>query len=270
MKNKTLIIGMVLLSLLFVGCGKLTTEEYDTKEQEFYTAFEEISKELLPIAMEVVDGGQITQDIYSDNKLNQDILLDTFDRDSIPEEKQEDYELLDRLSTLILIHLGDTIGADMQPQSVSSERIKQWEEYIELSEKLFTKYGRDMKDIQYAYDPLARYMDENNIKLTAKDVQFDMESNLDKKFAIMGSAELDDYYNYGFDDIEGDYFCVQVEPYGGKYSDRWYLYFHRDSFEALFNKLKQGDRTIIATCTIPKYRYKNGMNNMAIVKSVRY
>lgn len=109
---------------------------------------------------------------------------------------------------------------------------------------------------------------ENNINLDAKDVQYDMVNNLDKSFALHGTAELDDYYNYGFDDdMEADYFCIRVRPIGGSYSDEWYIYLHRDSFKELYDKLKMGKKELVLQCKIPKYRYEKNMNNMAICES---
>lgn len=105
---------------------------------------------------------------------------------------------------------------------------------------------------------------ENNIKLDAKDVQYDMVNNLDKSFALQGMAELDDYYNYGFDDMEADYFCIGVSPVDGSYLDKWYIYLHRDSFKELYDILKEDRKEVILECEIPKYRYKKYMNNMAI------
>ena len=53
------------------------------------------------------------------------------------------------------------------------------------------------------------YMKEKNLTLKAKDIQFDMKNNVDKEFAMEGSVELADYYNYGFTD-ESKYFCIKV------------------------------------------------------------
>lgn len=109
---------------------------------------------------------------------------------------------------------------------------------------------------------------DNNINLDAKDVQYDMVNNLDKSFALHGTAELDDYYNYGFDDdMEADYFCIRVRPIGGSYSDEWYIYLHRSSFKELYDKLKVDKKEVILQCKIPKYRYEKNMNNMAICES---
>ena len=57
------------------------------------------------------------------------------------------------------------------------------------------------------------YMQENGITLTAKDVQYDMQNNLDQNFAILGTGELDTYYNYGFADVESEYFSVDITPF---------------------------------------------------------
>lgn len=54
------------------------------------------------------------------------------------------------------------------------------------------------------------FMKEKNVRLMGKDVQFDMKNNLDIEFAMEGSAELDNYYNYGFDDLEVDYFRSKI------------------------------------------------------------
>ncbi len=116
-----------------------------------------------------------------------------------------------------------------------------------------------------------KFMNDNNLTLTAKDVQYDMVNNLDKEFGLSGYAELDDYYNYGFDDsLEKDYFCIRVEPVDGKYSDSWYIYCHRDSFVKLFEELKLNPQILYLKCTIPKYMYEENMNNMALAESIRW
>lgn len=115
------------------------------------------------------------------------------------------------------------------------------------------------------------YVLSKDVYLTAKDVQYDMVKYLDKNFFITGTAELDDYYNYGFNhSMERDYFVAYVIPDGESYSDGWYLYFHRESFNELFQKLKKGKVDIMATSVIPKFRYERGQNNMAVVQSVSW
>lgn len=119
-------------------------------------------------------------------------------------------------------------------------------------------------------DDVMEYEKEFKVRLSWKDVQYDMPNNLNKEFLVAGVAELSDYYNYGFRGIEEDYFCVNVIPYDGKFSNRWHLYFHRESFKELFDSLKEGERLIIATCEIPDFIYKEGQGNMACVNRARW
>jgi hypothetical protein len=115
-----------------------------------------------------------------------------------------------------------------------------------------------------------KFMQDNNMTLTAKDVQYDMVNNLDKEFGLDGYAELDDYYNYGFDDTEKDYFCIDVTPIDGKYNDQWYIYCHRDSFKEVFDCLKSNSQRVFIKCIIPKSRYEENMNNMAFAESIMW
>lgn len=71
---------------------------------------------------------------------------------------------------------------------------------------------------------------------------------LGKKFLLIGTAELDDYYNYDYRDLEGYYFCICVTPTGGGYADRWYIYAPRDKCSELFDKLKKGSSDIVLIC----------------------
>lgn len=75
---------------------------------------------------------------------------------------------------------------------------------------------------------------------TYEDVKYDPFSYLGKKFMLIGTAELDDYYNYDYRDLESVYFCIQVTPIGGNYSDCWYIYAFRDTHSELYEKLKKG------------------------------
>lgn len=117
-----------------------------------------------------------------------------------------------------------------------------------------------------------QYLDENNITLNSRDVQYDMANNLGELFSLEGTATLDDYYNYGFgSNLESTYFCLQVTPKGGTYSDRWYIYCHRESFEKLYQQvISSGSTYVKLVCTIPSYRYKQNQNNMAELQTLVY
>lgn len=116
-----------------------------------------------------------------------------------------------------------------------------------------------------------QYLFDNNITLTASDVQYNMSNNVGKEFSLVGTAKLSDYYNYGFNSsIEGSYFCLSVTPTGGGYTDSWYIYCHRDSFKELFDDLQAGSVAVNAVCEIPSFRYKSGQGNMAQLSYVAW
>ena len=109
-------------------------------------------------------------------------------------------------------------------------------------------------------------MTKNNITLKAIDVQFDMVNDLDKNFAIEGTATLDTYYNYGFTDQAGT-FCIKVDTDDTE-TNSWYLYCDRTLCSDLFNNLKNGSQSIIATCKIARNEYQENQSNMAEVLNV--
>jgi hypothetical protein len=117
---------------------------------------------------------------------------------------------------------------------------------------------------------LEDFMKDKKVTLTAKDVQFDMENNLDMPFGIEGYAELSDYYNYGYVNYEKECFCMRITPVGESYSDAWYIYVGRDYAPELFNALKEGKVYVYAICKVYKEHYEQGQGNMAFVVNVAY
>lgn len=111
---------------------------------------------------------------------------------------------------------------------------------------------------------LTEFMSSNQIELKGIDVQFDMKNNIDKSFAIEGTAKLSDYYNYNFRGKEKEYFNVQLDPSNDDVSDYWNLYFSREDFKDLFEQLKTGEKTIKVKAIIPSNLYEDGMGNMAV------
>ena len=132
--------------------------------------------------------------------------------------------------------------------------------------------NQDKSSQEPTQDLFAQYISENNVTLDNYDVQYNMSNNLDKEFSLVGYAELDDYYNYGFDDeLESTYFCLQVTPEDGKYSNAWYIYCHRSSCQTLLDKTQAaGKKYVKMICYIPKGRFEKGQNNMAMLRYVVY
>lgn len=115
---------------------------------------------------------------------------------------------------------------------------------------------------------LKEFMEEKNILLTGKEVQYDMENHLDETFAIKGQAELYNYYNYGFRGIEKDFFCIRVEQ--DIYSEGWYVYMDRKSFAGLYEELMVEKVEVIVECFIPKSAYEKNMDNLSLGLSVKW
>ncbi|WP_107842171.1 hypothetical protein [Metasolibacillus meyeri] len=161
-------------------------------------------------------------------------------------------------------------------------------EYPEIYKALAEKLGSDLKRTKLNLALIESYIADNvnsaaakmvtqeqeflssqGVNLTAKEVQYNMKNNLDKKFFINGSVELCDYYNYGFTN-ESAYFCGHITPIDGSYSDSWYLYFHRDSFNVLYDAMLRGEVNMMIIAEIPSSVYKNNQGNMARVLSTKY
>lgn len=85
---------------------------------------------------------------------------------------------------------------------------------------------------------------------TNTDVQYDKYGYLGTPFLLVGSAALDDYYNWFYDDMDAVYFCMRVTPEGGSYSDEWYIYASRSRYKELFADLKEGEISgIVMICS---------------------
>ena len=120
-------------------------------------------------------------------------------------------------------------------------------------------------EIQTAYpdNNLDKLMQEKNVTLTAKEVQYNMSNNVDKEFGLEGSAEICDYYNWGYDkSIESDYFCMHVTPSGG-YLESWYIYVGRTNGEKLYQDLLQGNQYVVLIAKIDGFLYEKNQQNQA-------
>lgn len=114
----------------------------------------------------------------------------------------------------------------------------------------------------------AEFMKDTGVRLKGKEVQYDMANNLDTDFYLEGTVELCDYYNYGYTNEE-KYFCGEITPTDGNYSDSWYLYFHRESFDSIYDTLLTGSIDLMVVAKIPSTSYESGQGNMAKVQSLK-
>lgn len=90
------------------------------------------------------------------------------------------------------------------------------------------------------------------------DVQYDKYSYLGENFFLYGKAELDDYYNGNYKNMESYYFCIRITPSNGDY---WFVYAPREEFPELFEKLKKGETYLSTICRLETVNA--GLSNMA-------
>lgn len=114
-----------------------------------------------------------------------------------------------------------------------------------------------------------KFMKEFDLRLTGREVQFNLANSVDKEFFLNGSVELCDYYNYGYTN-EKSYFCGKLTPVDGGHADSWYVYFHRSSFDKFYQTLLNGDVNMRMVASIPSESYDRGQGNMAIVKKAKH
>ncbi|WP_025912093.1 hypothetical protein [Priestia flexa] len=111
---------------------------------------------------------------------------------------------------------------------------------------------------------------QDDVKLTWKDVQYDMENNLQELFYISGEAKLSSYYNYAFTDKK-KYFSVEIKPYDGDTSNSWYIYIDREKESKLYNKMmNEGTIPLEIIAGIPEKAYQKSQGNMALGTIVQY
>ena len=128
----------------------------------------------------------------------------------------------------------------------------------EINDDIYT-HSDNCLDLQEAFvsAKISLFQEEHGELVTYKDVKYDPSSHFNSYFLLTGSAELDDYYNYDYRDLESMYFCVCVTPTGGGFSDRWYIYCSRSEYDELFEELKKG--SISNICMICRGMYYDSL-----------
>lgn len=194
-------------------------------------------------------------------------------------------EILDNLRNLNLnflkIHLFQLTGGETEEERNEYDKFYANLEKIygksnlssnNLNEDFITTASVDsvVKETVTKQDEIEEFKKKAGISLTADEVRFNMSNNLDMKFFLEGNIELCDYYNYGFTN-DRKFFCGQVTPLDGGYTDSWYLYFNRESFAKLYNKLLDKQISYIRTSAqVPSKVYKDGQGNMAVVNAAEW
>lgn len=108
-----------------------------------------------------------------------------------------------------------------------------------------------------------KFMIDFDITLTGKEVQYNMQNNLDKNFFLKGRVELCNYYNYGFLN-ESKFFCGKIVT---EDNGNWHLYFDREVYDSVYKDLIDGSLPLMISAFIPSGAYKGNQGNMATVNA---
>lgn len=236
------------------------------------------------VSQEVWDNG-IQATLYIDNKTSNQELIDTAifakltdDVNSLTDEEREIYKDVINLSKKSLEYYIVTIE-----DGTGDIEKNEYDKQFKTMEKTFGKSSLKQSNFNEALisneltvhseeldadneDKKKEFMRKHGAEITGKDVQYDLVNNLDKSFYLEGTIELCDYYNYGYTNEKSN-FCGLFTPLDGGYSDSWYLYLNRETFEPVYKALMNGigsDLRIIAK--VPSGVYKKGQGNMALVE----
>ncbi|MGS2777464.1 hypothetical protein ACVBAX_08795 [Robertmurraya sp. GLU-23] len=264
---RKLLLLLFIITIVLVGCSIGGKSKPEDVRQEVWD-----------------DGIQMTIAINESVKNEKPSSEGVFDRMRAWEEEKElskkEEEISDKISDLvgnsakvgISLFFGDV---DKEIQTEYEESYKNLEEIFGKSnlsaENLDTDFVQTLemaseeKDKEQMESKKKDFIATTNISVTADEVQYNMPNNLDKEFYLEGTIELCDYYNYGFT-YEEDYFCGQLTPFDGGYSDSWYLYFDRDSFDGVYDLLLERNIDLRVSAEIPEYMYEKGQGKMAYVK----
>jgi len=142
----------------------------------------------------------------------------------------------------------ETVNANKNDEGASED--------IPASERYATEY------VEPVLSEDEKFMEEFDLSLTGKDVQYNLANNLDEDFFLKGTVEICDYYNYGYTN-EKKFFCGKMTT---EDNQSWYLYFNRTNFESVYDYLLDGDLSIRVSAIVPSSAYKSNQGNMAAVK----
>ncbi|MFS0776098.1 hypothetical protein ABC255_08840 [Neobacillus sp. 3P2-tot-E-2] len=261
------ILGLLLVISFISGCN-----------QKPSTVSQEIWDEGIQYTIylnETINGIDTTSEGFNDAVLG---FLSQDEKELSKEEKEITNNIRHLNMSFLEVKLYQLTGAD------EKEARKEYDKYYKKLEETFGKsnLNEDKLDVSFINsvvkenetkkvvameDKKYKFMKEAGVSLTAKEVQFNMSNNLDEKFFLEGTIELCDYYNYGFTN-ESKFFCGQVTPLDGGYSDSWYLYFNRTSYSKLYDGLLNGQvSNILIAAQIPSKVYKSSQGNMAVVNA---
>jgi len=256
MKFSKLWIMLCMLTLLLFACSSkpdnVNQELWDRSIQ--YTLYaDKLTKE----GKQIPEGFASDLNEYAENKTEKEIVVDVsflamtslLQSISSNDETKKGYDDAYK-------KLQETFGSDLKSNKLNTDLV---ESYISKNKENKEKQEQESLD---------KFKEETGVTLTGKEVQYNLSNNLDKEFYLDGTVKLCDYYNYGFTN-ESKFFCGQLTPVDGKYSDSWYLYFNRESFDSAYEALLNRNVNMRIVAKIPSKAYKRGQGNMAGVTQLQ-
>ncbi|MGM1044786.1 MAG: hypothetical protein ACQEXX_01430 [Bacillota bacterium] len=264
--RKYLLIFMIFVLTILTACGENAHKH--AKPDAIRDELWEKSKQLSILIINAVN----TSDKYGDDIPSVSGMYKRYSKE-LTNVTEDEQRLINDVSNLFDTSINEFISRIFDENSKeyaeTKKKIEDWFgtsnlAYENYDSAVLSAYFDQAKQNEIDSEPVKIFMDNNNITLTAKDVQFNMPNNLDRDFAISGTAKLDDYYNYGFDtSIESEYFNLELTPEDG---DRWSLYLERTAFTKLFEELQdKGEVQVTVSATIPSGRFEPNQGNMAFV-----
>jgi len=259
------LITSILMFLLLIGCSAEAKEKPEDVDDLIWN---EVMQYSIYINQQIENESNVNPDImYSFDRF----LSEYEDKDNLTNKERDIISAFDDLQS-------ESIGLSL---TILNNNTMDLEKYNEIFKELVEIYGEgnlqaekldelfiaSKMDTQQARIDvrIESYKEGRNVQLDADDVRYDMVNNLGITFYISGTAEISDYYNYGFTNTEV-YFSVEITPEGGSYSDSWHLYFFRGgSNEELYNELLNRETVeIIALGLIPETHYRDNQGNLAL------
>lgn len=273
-KNYIIFLLVLSITVIISGCQQhsLTDEEYEVFKGEFDSKSMKLSGKIAERTKQSITNEKVEKDEEFDNMIKElEGLLNSVKNKKTKEGKEFFKEYSDMVNIfkvvdkeLIEERLSEKTGEDYYNVVTEYSKRRSGEEMGLEGESLKEYMEKDIFQSQ-----IEDYKKDENLQLDWEEVQYNIPNNLDKEFIVAGDAKLSTYYNYGFKN-DSFYFSVEVTPKGGNFSDSWHLYFNRESFDELFQKLRNGQTFIVATCDIPKPLYKKGQGNMARVNKAQW
>jgi hypothetical protein len=116
----------------------------------------------------------------------------------------------------------------------------------------------------YTFD---QFMEDRSLDTDGEDIPYKVEDFVGERFAVQGTAQLDNYYNYGYKDLEVTHFVIKVIKEDALH---WYLYVSREEYPELFQELKKGPVEVYAQASVSEDYYESEQGHLAMAEEILF